>query len=141
MLNQGRSVLKRFIHSVFRNNINGSEVIGKFDPKYYYNDLRYLIVDVNMQIQSGMKITEEFVMNPIRDRYDCCGVMECLLHWIELEDPKLKKMTNDFAENMICYGSSFYLKNNGTDKKIECQATSDKLRGRILKRIDSLMVR
>jgi hypothetical protein len=153
MVSLGTSVPGKLIDSVVSNNGQASDLPGGFDPKYYYNDLRYLIHCVNKQIKSRRTINDEAIMDPVKDRYRSCDMLTCLSSCVKLQDEKLKKLTDRFVENAVRYGSSFYVPLNYAvepgDSKIEwredneamakCQTLSDELTRTMTERIEHLL--
>lgn len=154
MLNRG-SILLRFLSKPrVGNNGKSPRVVGESESKYYYNDLRYLVHCVNRQVESGKRIDDGAIMEPIKDRYPSCDTLTCLSNYLKLKDEKLEELTHRFVENVVRYGCSFGMPVNNvvepgnsiiewredTETRLKCQRLSDGLTGAITDRIRHLMV-
>jgi hypothetical protein len=153
MVSLGTSVPGKLIDSAFGNNGQGSDLLGGFDPKYYYNDLRYLIHCVDKQIKSGRSINDGAIMEPVKDRYSSCDTLTCLSSYVKLKDEKLKKLTDRFVENAVRYGCSFCVPTNNVvepgnseiqwrednEAIVKCQTLSDELTKMMTERIEHLL--
>ena len=153
MPNLGSTLLRFLSKLAVGNKGKSPSVVGELEPKYYYNDLRYLIHRLNSQIKSGKKIDDQSIMEPIQDRYPCFDVLTCLSSYLKLKDERLKKRTDRFVENAVQYGCSFCLPVNNiaepgnsriawredTEKRVKHQRLSDELTKTIMERVEHLL--
>jgi len=155
MMNLGVPAIRRFAGLVFlKSNGDACELGNGFDPKCYYNDLRYLICRVNQLIQMGKRIDDHQVIGPIRNRYQCSDVLSCLRHLVKVDDQELWDLRNRFVENMSRYSLSLSMPRinmlkpsnprvewrEDAQRKKEYQMLSEELTVRMTKKIGHIMV-
>ena len=154
MPNFGWTLLSLLSKLGVSNNGKFARVVGEYDPKYYYNELRYLVHCVNRAVKSGNRIDDGAIMGPLKDRYPSCDTLTCLSSGVKLRDEKLKELTDRFVENAVRYGCSFCVPVNclaepgnpkiewkeETESIVKCQRLSDELTKTITDRIGHLIV-
>jgi len=127
--------------------------VGQVHQTYYYNDLKCFVHNVDRLIQANRGIDSEYVREAVPGMPRVPDLATCQSHWKNLDDEKLKDLVNRFFQNMLDYGSCYYVVVSPTssklaekwwegtdDQKRNCQEASQQLTRMIVERIQNLLV-